>query len=178
MTSQTHLAIGFAPLAALAALLASCGQGQHPVSSQQAALDAIAETNAKTLQALNTNDLVLMNRLVADNHIMMIPNRPELSGREAIIASNRNLVESWTNVEIWKPAETVVAGDWAYQRGAFDITLTPKKEGVRAIRSVGKYIHIYQRQADGRWLMIRDIFNDNGAAAAQATAPPPQGEAK
>jgi ketosteroid isomerase-like protein len=57
-----------------------------------------------------------------------------------------------------------VAGDLGYQRGAFDITLTPKKEGVRPIRSVGKYIHIYQRQPDGRWLMIRDIFNDNGAA--------------
>jgi ketosteroid isomerase-like protein len=177
MKPSSRFAIALVPLVAL---LAGCQQEPHGASSHQAALDAIAETNAKTLQALNTNDLELMNSLVADNHIMMIPNRPELTGREAIIASNRNLVESWTNVEIWKPAETVVSGDWAYQRGAFDITLTPKKAGVRAIRSVGKYIHIYQRQPDGRWLMIRDIFNDNGAAAAQATAPPaqPQGEGK
>lgn len=177
MTPRRTLVIALLPFIAI---LAGCQQEKDEASSQRAALAAIAETNAKTLQALNTNDLELMNSLVADNHIMMIPNRPELSGRAAIIASNRNLVESWTNVEIWKPAETVVSGDWAYQRGAFDITLTPKKDGVRAIRSVGKYIHIYQRQPDGRWLMIRDIFNDNGAAAAQATAPSPepQGEAK
>jgi uncharacterized protein (TIGR02246 family) len=150
--------------ALLAAAVVGCSQ-QHDASSTQAAdLAAIEQTNAQTLRALNTNDLALMNSLVAEHHIMMIPGRPELTGRAAIEASNAHLVESYTNVEIWKPAETVVAGDWAYQRGSFDITLTPKKEGVRPIRSVGKYIHIYQRQPDGRWLMIRDIFNDNGAA--------------
>ena len=150
--------------ALLAATVIGCSQ-QHDASSIQAAdLAAIEQTNRQTLQALNTNDLQLMNSLVAENHIMMIPGRPEMSGRATIQESNAHLVESYTNVEIWKPAETVVTGDWAWQRGTFDITLTPKKEGVRPIRSIGKYIHIYQRQADGRWLMIRDIFNDNGAA--------------
>jgi ketosteroid isomerase-like protein len=62
----------------------------------------------------------------------------------------------------------VVFGDHAYQRGRFDITLTPKKEGVRAIRSKGKYLHIYERQKDGRWLMIRDMFSDDGSVAAEA----------
>jgi ketosteroid isomerase-like protein len=141
-----------------------CSQRHGPSPTRAADLAAIEQTNAQTLRALNTNDLALMNSLVAENHIMMIPGRSELTGQAAIRESNAHLVESYTNREIWTPAETVVAGDWAYQRGAFDITLTPKKEGVRPIRSVGKYIHIYQRQPDGRWLMIRDIFNDNGAA--------------
>jgi ketosteroid isomerase-like protein len=125
-------------------------------------LAAIQEVNEKTLRALNEGDLELLNAMVADNHIMMIPGRPEMVGKPAIEASNRNLVESWNNVEIWTPAETVVAGDWAYQRGGYDITLTPTREGVEPIRSVGKYIHIYQRQPDGSWLMIRDMFNSNG----------------
>ncbi len=123
---------------------------------------AIEEVNRKTLEALNTGNLELMNAMVAPNHIMLIPGRPALVGRDVIVASNKNLVETWNDVEIWKPAETVVAGDWAYQRGAYDITLTPKKPGARSIRQIGKYIHIYQRQPDGHWLMIRDMFNSDG----------------
>jgi uncharacterized protein (TIGR02246 family) len=152
----------------LLAVVVGCSRPSPDAAAHDADLAAIEQVNAQTLKALNTNDLALMNSLVAENHIMMIPGRPELVGREVIQASNRNLVDSWTNVEIWKPAETVVAGDWAYQRGAYDITLSPKKEGVRPIRSIGKYIHIYQRQPDGRWLMIRDMFNDNGPAQGGA----------
>jgi len=125
-------------------------------------LAAIQAINEKILRGLNEGDLELLNSTVAENHIMMIPNRPELAGKEAIEAANENLIASWDNVEIWTPAETVVAGDFAYQRGAYDITLTPKRLGVEPIRSVGKYIHIYERQDDGSWLMIRDIFNSNG----------------
>lgn len=146
----------------LAAAFGGCARGAPP-HNVATDLAAIEEVNAKTLRALNTNDLELMNSLVAPNHIMMIPNRPEIVGKKAIEASNKNLVESWTNVEIWTPAETVVAGDWAYQRGAYDITLTPKRDGVPRVRSVGKYLHIYGRQPDGSWLMIRDMFNSNGA---------------
>lgn len=152
-------------LVSLAALV-SCAT--RPPADTSADLAAIMETNRLTLQALNSNDLELMNSLVAENHIMMMPGRADLAGREAIIAANKNLVESWTNVETWEPQETVVFGDHAYQRGRFDITLTPKKEGVRAIRSKGKYLHIYQRQKDGRWLMIRDMFSDDGSVAAEA----------
>jgi uncharacterized protein (TIGR02246 family) len=166
---------GCVALVPLLSLLAGCSALPTRSDSVDADLKAIEETNAKTLQALNTNDLELMNSLVAADHIMMIPNRPEIVGRAAIVASNKNLVETWTNVEIWHPAETVVSGDLAYQRGTFDITLTPKKEGARPIRSVGKYIHIYQRQRDGRWLMTRDIFNDNGPRTDAAPAGAPAG---
>jgi ketosteroid isomerase-like protein len=137
-----------------------------PVASIDADKAAIETVNRKTLQALNEGNLQLMNEMVAPNHIMMIPNRPALIGKDAITASNRNLVATWNDVEIWKPAETVVAGDWAYQRGAYDITLTPKKSGGRSIHSVGKYIHIYQRQPDGSWMMIRDMFNSDAPDGA------------
>lgn len=136
-------------------------EGCDPAPSVEADLAAIDAVNQTILRALNEGDLELLNSTVADNHIMMIPNRPELAGREAILSANENLIASWNNVEIWTPAETVVAGDFAYQRGEYDITLTPKRPDVAPIRSVGKYIHIYERQDDGAWLMIRDIFNSN-----------------
>ena len=58
-------------------------------------------------------------------------------------------------------AETQLAGDnWAFERGAYNITLTPKTGG-QPIRDTGKYITIYSRANDGQWLMAQDIWNSN-----------------
>jgi uncharacterized protein (TIGR02246 family) len=144
-----------------ALLLAGCETAGVDAAALAADLAAIEALNQRILRGLNEGDAELLNSTIADDHIMMIPNRAELTGRDALESANRNLVESWNNIEIWTPAETVVFGDYAYQRGAYDITLTPKREGVAPIRSVGKYIHIYRRQPDGEWLITRDIFNSN-----------------
>lgn len=148
-------ALGLAALCAAAA----CERGP----SLEEDLAAIESVNRTIVRALNDGDLELLNSTLADDHVMMIPNRPEIVGKAAVEAANRNLVDSWNNVEIWTPVETVVSGDWAWQRGAYDITLTPKRAGVQPIRSVGKYIHIYRREPDGAWRMVRDIFNSNAA---------------
>jgi ketosteroid isomerase-like protein len=59
------------------------------------------------------------------------------------------------------PEEVQLAGtDWAFERGDYAITLTPKAGG-DPIEDAGKYITLYQRQAGGRWLMARDIWNSN-----------------
>jgi ketosteroid isomerase-like protein len=147
-------------LALACALAAGCSGGQDV----EADLAAIEQTNALTLQALNEGNLELLNEMTAKNHIMMIPGRPELRGRNAILAANANLISSWNIVERWMPIETVVSGDYAWQRGEFDINMTPKRDGVDPIVSVGKYLHIYERQDDGSWLMIRDMFSDNGGS--------------
>ena len=150
--------IGRACVSLLSLTLSACGA---PPFDPTADLAAIELVNARTLQALNEGDLQLLNEMTAENHIMMIPGRPELRGRDLVVEANANLIESWNIVEKWSPLETVVAGDIAYQRGEFDIDMTPKNNGVSPIRSTGKYLHIYQRQDDGNWLMIRDMFNSN-----------------
>jgi ketosteroid isomerase-like protein len=155
---RRHLLCAAACIAALAGCATSGSRSGVSIEADKAAIE---EVNRKTLQALNEGNLQLMNEMVAPDHIMMIPGRPPLVGRDVIVASNKNLVETWNDVEIWHPAETVVAGDWAYQRGGYDITLTPKKPGGRSIRSIGKYIHIYRRQPGGGWLMVRDMFNSD-----------------
>jgi ketosteroid isomerase-like protein len=48
--------------------------------------------------------------------------------------------------------------------GAYNITLTPKTGG-QSIRDTGKYITIYSRGSDGRWLIARDIWNSNNQSS-------------
>jgi ketosteroid isomerase-like protein len=54
--------------------------------------------------------------------------------------------------------EVQVAGDWAFERGAYRIGLTPRSGGA-PIDDVGKYITIYARQPGDAWQIARDIWN-------------------
>jgi ketosteroid isomerase-like protein len=56
--------------------------------------------------------------------------------------------------------EVRVAGDWAYSRGTYSATLTPKAGGEPREDS-GKYLTILERQSDGSWKIARDCFNSN-----------------
>jgi ketosteroid isomerase-like protein len=56
--------------------------------------------------------------------------------------------------------ELQVAGDRAFESGAYTITLTPDAEG-QAIQDVGKYITVYQRLSSGGWAVARDIWNSD-----------------
>jgi ketosteroid isomerase-like protein len=59
------------------------------------------------------------------------------------------------------PEEVQIAGpDWAFERGTYDISLTPKAGG-EPMQDAGKYITIYRRQSDGSWAMSRDIWNSS-----------------
>jgi ketosteroid isomerase-like protein len=56
--------------------------------------------------------------------------------------------------------EAVVAGDWAFTRVAFRISVTPKGEPEASPRS-GKALSILKRQADGSWKISHDCYNSN-----------------
>jgi uncharacterized protein (TIGR02246 family) len=49
-------------------------------------------------------------------------------------------------------------GDWAYARGPYSVTWIPKDD--RPLEYFkGKYLTIFQRQADKSWKIHRDCFN-------------------
>ena len=59
------------------------------------------------------------------------------------------------------PEEVQIAGsDWAFERGTYEITLTPKAGG-QPMQDAGKYITVYRRQPDDIWAMARDIWNSS-----------------
>ncbi len=56
--------------------------------------------------------------------------------------------------------EVNVAGDWAFARSSYTITLTPRSGG-DPIHGVGKWMAVYKRQADGSWKTFWDMFNSS-----------------
>ena len=147
----------------LVALLAGCGSSDPPRPSLEDDLAAIAAFNARYLQAINDEDIAALSALTTQGHIMLAPNRAPIVGKAANDELNGNAFEQFDFDETWTPEETVVAGDWAYQRGTFTVRAAPKAGGdVRDVR--GSFLRIYERQPNGEWRMTRDMFNSDGAA--------------
>jgi ketosteroid isomerase-like protein len=148
--------------ACIALLLAGCGS-PPPQPPLEQDLAAIADFNARYLQAINNEDIAALRALTTDGHILLPPNRKPIVGKAANDELNGRAFAQFDFAETWNPEETVVAGDWAYQRGTFEVVAATKSgDGARTV--TGSFLRIYQRQPGGEWRMIRDMFNNDGSS--------------
>jgi ketosteroid isomerase-like protein len=148
----------------LTALLGGCA-ATHSSPDTAADLAAIADFNRRYLQAINDDDIEALSALTTEEHMMLMPNRPPLIGKAANVDAMRRAFAQFDFDESWTPEETEVGGDWAWQRGTFRVTATPKSGGDGSTIT-GKFLRIYRRQPDGSWRMIRDMFNSDQPPAA------------
>jgi ketosteroid isomerase-like protein len=126
-------------------------------------LAELASYNKRYLQSINDGDIATLSSLTAEEHIMIPPGRTPIVGKAANDAGNGRAFEQNKFDEKWFPLETVVAGDWAYERGTFSTEVMPKS-GAAGRKVTGNYLRIYRRQSDGHWKMIRDMFNSDQPA--------------
>jgi len=139
-------------------LLAGCSRPQR--SDSEAVTAAFNAIWTRYSSSLNAGDLDSWLSLWTDDGVQLPPGEPPVVGKDQIRARNKGVLDKFTvNLSITND-ELGVAGDWAFARGTYTATLTPKKSGP-AIPINGKYITILKRQADGSWKIHRDIFNSN-----------------
>jgi uncharacterized protein (TIGR02246 family) len=110
--------------------------------------------------AYNSGDIDSWIALWADNGIQMPPGSPPVLGKEKIRERNKAVLDRFIFDLSITNGETGVANDWAFARGTYKATLTPRVGGERT-HVDGKYLTIFQRQNDGSWKIYRDIFNSN-----------------
>ena len=115
--------------------------------------------------ATTSGDLELYVSLWDDSGISMGPDAPPTIGIEQIRASMEGFFSVLNLEGIPIVVEEVeIAGDWAFTRVAFRISVTPKGEPEASPRS-GKALSILKRQADGSWKLYIDCWRFD--------APPP-----
>lgn len=141
-----------------------------PANSNAADLAAILEFNRQYLKAINDGDGAALSALTDEDH-MMIGGGPPVVGKAALNAAMARAFTQSKIDESWMPAETVIDGNLAYQRGTFTVIATPKSGAGTQRTTHGNFLRIYRRQPDGSWVMTRDMLNtDRPAAAAAAGA--------
>ena len=145
--------------------LAACSTTQPRAPDVAAELGAITSFNARYLKAINDGDIAALSGLTNDDHMMISPNRPPVTGKAANDAANGRAFQGSKFDETWMPVETVIEGNLAYQRGTFTVVAHPKAGGASRTTH-GNFLRIYRRQPDGSWWMTRDMFSSDQPAPA------------
>lgn len=144
------------------ALVTACG-GTHDTTVDLAAIGKVRDAYAAAFNAGNAGALGAL--FAADGNDMGNA-QPTAIGPQAVEAATTALLAQIAsqNVVI-TPEKTDVSGDFAYERGTFKTTLTPKSGGPPIVED-GRYLVVLQRQADGSWKLVDNMGN-------LATAPTP-----
>lgn len=160
--ATTHGMRRSVPLAIVLAVLVACLTACMSADRDTEAADqaAIAEFNRQYLAAINGGDIGALADLTTDGHMMIASGGAPLVGKAALVDAMTGAFRNFEFDESWSPEETVVSGNLAYQRGTFVVNAKPRAGG-EATRTTGNFLRIYERQPDGAWLMVRDMFNSS-----------------
>src|SRR5438046_1203062 len=114
---------------------------------------AIREVIATWLRASEAGDTATVLSLMVDDVVFLVAGQKPF-GKKEFAAGQTGLarfrVEANSQIR-----EVRVTGDWAYCWTDLTVTLTPI-DGGASIKKSGNTLTIFQKLADGRWLLARD----------------------
>ena len=120
--------------------------------------------------AYNTGTAESAAKIVAmytDDAVMMPPDAPAAAGHDAMFAflpkDMAGAHAAGVSLRMDAGDEAGATGNLGWHSGAYSVV---DKDG-KAV-ATGKYVEVWQKQGDGQWLMIRDIWNNDAPAAAPA----------
>lgn len=149
-----------------AVLLTACQKAETPeqaAARMQADSDsakiAIEAANARYSRYLSGNMADSVALLFADNGVVMPPNMPAVTGREAIRAwQAANPMPPGATIT-FTVAEVAANGPLAIERGSYAFTI-PAQGRTPAMNTAGKYLAHWHR-VNGTWLVAADIWSDD-----------------
>jgi uncharacterized protein (TIGR02246 family) len=149
----------------LISLFTACGQQSAPGKASpdtSADTTAIRATVEKFNTAWNKGDSALYGPMIADDAVLMGPDGPLLQGRDAVAARMAKDFDVTKFQQTVTVDEVIVMVDHAYVRGTWNINPTAAAgAGTKAVN--GKWSILYQRGANGTWLVSRWMWNQEAA---------------
>lgn len=120
----------------------------------------IQSLDADWSHAANVGDVEKCISYYADDGVLLEPDSPIASGKEAFRKSWTALVTgpNYVSLTFGSTKVTVAeAGDMAYDVGTFQ--LTTKDKAGKSTTQLGKYVEVWQKQPDDSWKAAVDIYN-------------------
>ncbi len=148
----------------------ACQEAQEPAEPAPAVAIS-TEADGEALRALirqfdadfKAGNLDGVIALYADDAVQMPPNSPIVIGKDSLRSGYEGFLEANT-VEISSTVEDIqVSGDWAFLRLSFTDSITPK-DGGDTTTGGGKWVLIFERQADRSWRIATEIWHSDAAS--------------
>lgn len=156
MSSTTRAVL---PAVTLLAIL-----GCAPAPTTHTFTDADRTANLALTQAFHDRTMAKdwegVGKLYAADAVMLPPNTPALHGPAAI----KGFMAAFPPITAFTLVDDTIVGtgDRAYAIGHYHLTLGLKG----APQDSGKFLDVRERQADGSWLYVADMFSSDIPAAA------------
>ena len=142
------LSFGFIGAASAADTKSAIKQALHDLDAQWSAAAAAKDVD-KTVS------------FYSDDAIVMPPNAPSATTKEAIRNVWQDLLASAGLVISWKTTKVEVAtsGDLACLSGTYELTMNDASG--KSVNDHGKYVEVWEKQSDGKWKCGTDIWNSD-----------------
>lgn len=148
-------------------LLALAGSPTASAGDDTTATDTFRKGTAEWVSAYNAADVDRVLALYAADAVVMPPDAPAASGHAAIRAFLGKDMASSKAAGITLAITDGDAGT-SGNLGWHDGTYSVRDAGGNSV-GTGKYLEVWERKA-GKWLIVRDIWNNDSAAAPAAAA--------
>ena len=131
----------------------------------------LRDLDAQWSAAAGAKDVDKTVSYYAADAIVMPPNAPAATTKEAIRSAWKEMLTSPGAAISWKATKVEVAkaGDFAYVSGTYEETMTDASG--KPVKDRGKYVEIFKKQADGTWKVVADIWNSDFPVPTSSPAP-------
>ena len=128
----------------------------------------LRDLDAKWSAAAGAKDVDKTVSYYAEEAVVMPPNASAATTKEAIRSAWKEMLTSPGAAISWKTTKVEVAksGDLAYVSGTYEETMTDASG--KPVKDRGKYLEVWEKQADGTWKVVADIWNSDRPASAPA----------
>lgn len=144
-------------ISAVSVLLLLAGCNQAPPAADPS---VITSRSAAWEAALNAGDVDALVAVYSDDARLMPPDGPMTTGKDAVRAAFGGMIDAGVGGTLTS-VEAMVAGDMGHNIGTYQLT-----SGGEVV-DTGKFVEIWMRGADGEWRIASDIWNSDGAQAAE-----------
>ncbi len=154
--------VGFLVVVSLVIAVISCtqdsGAGAPITANTEADIQAQRDLAVEFDAAVNSGDLQRFLALYTESALRLPPGGGPLQGKEAIGRAIQQFFNEYDAAHQLIVLDARVSGNLAFARGRWQSTGTPK-DGGEPRRGAGAWTTIRERQADGSWKTVLDIWN-------------------
>ena len=133
-------------------LLGSCNDSSETIES-------IINQNKMYEKFYNSGEVEDLVMLHTQDAVIMPPNGDFFEGREAISKFLKDEIGSGACDIKFVDRDIRFFGNLAFNEGTYSFNI--KSNDIITDNGYGKYLVIWEKQSDGKWLMLKDIWNSN-----------------
>jgi uncharacterized protein (TIGR02246 family) len=149
------------------AALAGCKPAPAPLT---AADRAAAQTmDSAFAMAFAAGDVAGMTAAYAPDAMLLPPNMPMAKGKDQIRTWMQGMASQKGTIQLTQESADG-SGDFMYTTGRYHIQMLPAETGAS---EDGKYLQVFRRGTDGKWMLAAEGWSANAPAAPMAAMAPP-----